>query len=91
MRREPWAAFPSEDTTVAQLGHVVQILGLEVQVRNDGTVFLVQSALDPMDPPPAEVVAHLLYGDDHELIVTEDTGTFEAFDQEARDRHAEGV
>ena len=90
-----WSAFPGPDTTIAQICQAAQAFpDLDVVFyRETGEVaFRVREG---GNQPKAEALARALFGDDDELIVSEDTGTFarleESFDLEARDRHAEGV
>lgn len=107
---QPWRAYPGPETTIAQITNALVAfpdLALAIDEKDFSISFVV-----PQDgpgrlarPPETEELAAALFGDDEELIVAEDTGTFprsvmdlpgvdddlEAFDAEARDRNAEGV
>jgi hypothetical protein len=84
IEKDPWGAYPSPDTTVLQLELALEAFPhLDVAVTLDQDVLLI--VVDDLDPPTTPELALALYGDDDELIVSE------LFDQEARDRHAEGV
>lgn len=93
VRKTPWAAYPSPDTTLEQLARAVNAYGLEVVVTLDGEVYLGLPMLPGDGPPATEKLAEVMYGGtDPELLVTEETGEHERlFDLEAQDRNAEGA
>ena len=97
IRKDPWAAFPSNDTTLAQVAVAMTMFDLEVLVDDELVVRLVQVPGTDREPPSTEELAQALYYADEDLIVAEESGVFELpefedlFDAEARDRHAEGV
>ena len=96
VRKKPWAAFPTPDTTIEQLARAVNAFGLEVVVTLDGTVYLGLPELPGDAPPNTDALAEVMYaGADPDLLVAEETGEHqrleEAFEAEAKDRHEEGV
>lgn len=95
VRLEPWAAFPSKDTTILQLENGLRRFpDLRIQVDAELEVSLV-IARPGATPPATDELASAIYAGDAELIVSEDTGAFELpdiadlYDQEAKDRHFE--
>lgn len=97
IRNDPWAAIPSDDTTIGQLAEAVHAFDLEVLVSDDLEVSLQMLPDDDRDPPATDELARMIYGDRADLIVAEASGVFELpdfedlFDAEAQDRNAEGV
>ena len=96
VKTEPWAAYPSPDTTLAQLAPAILECELEVDGTTDLTVYLKRRDGDDSPPPNLEELGRALFGEDHNaILVTEYTGEHrrldEAFEAEAKDRHAEGV
>lgn len=89
-----WIAYPSPDTTIAQLAMALGTFP-EIKIErgeNDDIYFVL--AHRRATPPTAEALAAAMYFDDKELIVSEDTGQHrvaESFDSEAKDRNAEGA
>jgi len=98
IRNDPWAAIPSDDTTIGQLAEAVHAFDLEVLVSDDLEVSLQMLPDDDRDPPATDELARMIYGEQgRDLIVSEKSGVFELpdfedlFDAEAQDRNAEGV
>jgi len=96
VRKKPWAAFPSCDTTVAQIAPAILEFNLAVDVTADLVVYLKRRDGDNSPPPSTDELALAMYGeDDHDLLVAEETGEHQrleqAFEAEAKDRHEEGV
>ena len=96
VRKKPWAAFPSSDTTLAQLAPAILEFNLEVDTTTDLEVYLRRRRGDDSPPPSTDELALAMYGGaDPELLVAEETGAHErlaeSFDLEAKDRHNEGV
>jgi hypothetical protein len=95
---EPWVALPSPDTTLEQLSDALKAFpNLRINLGPEFDVSLVVAKLHGAEPPPTDALAGAMYGDaDPELLVAEETGEHlrlveESFDQEAKDRNAEGV
>lgn len=95
MRTSPWAAYPSPDTTLAQLAPAVLEFELEVDVTTDLIVYLKRRDGDKNPPPTMEELGRAMFGEDHNAILVTETGEHrrleEAFEAEAKDRHEEGV
>lgn len=91
IRPKPWAAYPDQTTTLAQLAVALTEFDLEIQVDQDLEVLLVQSYGTEQEPPSAEELAQALYGAEADYLI-EDSGIHRAVDLadlEARDRHFE--
>ncbi len=97
VRSEPWAAFPNDDTTVRQLALAMTQFDLELLVDDRLVVSLVQAVGTDQEPPSADELAAVLYGDEADYIIEDQSGVYElpdfgaaaAFEAEARDRHHE--
>jgi hypothetical protein len=93
VRTEPWAAFPSADTTIAQLAPAVLEFNLEVDVTTDLDVYLKRRDGDNSPPPTMEELGVAMFGEGHNAILVTETGTHrrleDSFDEEAADRNAE--
>ncbi len=101
----PWRAHPGPETTIAELEAAVSMLKLDVLRTTDDEILLVQTdeAIREQTPPPfIEELALVMFGDDaDEATLVEETGQFtkptveefeaQSFEDEARDRNAEGA
>lgn len=89
-----WRAYPSPDTSIAQLAMALGTFP-EIQIErgeNDDIYFVLAHA--SATPPTADAIAAAMYSDDEELIVSSDTGEHrvaDCYEQEAKDRNAEGA
>ncbi len=95
VRADPWRAYPSPDTTLAQLAPAVLEFELEVDVTTDLIVYLKRRDGDKNPTPTMEELGKAMFGEGHNAILVTETGAHrrleESFDDEARDRHEEGV
>lgn len=96
VRTDPWVAFPSPETTIAELTQaLVAFPDLRLQVGEDLDVSLVL-AHRRATPPKTDELAQAMFGDEG-LVSTEHSGIHELpdvadlFDAEAQDRNAEGA
>ena len=86
-----WFAMPSAETTMEELNRAIDELSLEVRTWNRQVILV---APDGITPPRVEELARVMFGPENDATLVEETGThraMEAFDEEAKDRHAEGV
>lgn len=96
IRAEPWAAFPSPDTTLEQLtAALVAFPDLRIRIGTEFDVTLVLAHRRGTPPTADDLATAMFGGTDPELMVIEETGEHErlelAFDSEAQDRNAEGA
>ena len=87
----PWRAFPGQDTTIRQLTDAIQAFP-ELILDVAQVTFEISFILDfnAGRPPKTDELAAVLYPDDDELIISEDTSVgLRAIDAEAMDRHIE--
>jgi hypothetical protein len=98
IRTEPWAAFPSADTTVAQLAPAILEFNLEVDVTTDLDVYLKRRDGDNSPPPNMEELGASMFGEGHNAILVTESGIRKAptveeledlYDEEAAERNAE--
>ena len=89
-----WRACPGPETTLDQLSRALKAFPqLELDVDHD--TLAISFVIVDGHEPDTEELAQVMFADDEELIVSEDTGTFfafdseESFDLEAQDRNAE--
>ncbi len=101
----PWRAHPGPETTIAELEAAVSLLKLDILRTTDDEILLVQTAeaIRNQDQPPfIEELALVMFGEEaDEATLVEETGAFtkptveefeaQSFEDEARDRNAEGV